>query len=61
MQLAIKDEGSIHRIPTPRKASAELLEAANVRLPKVLPQLGARVVSRKKLQSRRKINRNTIS
>jgi hypothetical protein len=61
MQLAIKDEGSVHRIPTPRKASAELLEAANVHLPKVLPHLGARVVSRKKLQSRRKINRNTIS
>jgi transposase len=54
MEMLIKDGGSVHRIPTPREASAQLLKAANVRLPRVLPHLGARVVTRKKLQSRRK-------
>ncbi|GBD97335.1 MAG TPA: hypothetical protein ENG83_07690 [Nitrospirae bacterium] len=53
MELVIKDEGSCHQIPTPCRTSDELLKAVNVRLPKVLPHLGANVVSRKKLQSRR--------
>lgn len=54
MEMVTKDQSSCHRIPTPGKTSAKLLDAANIRLPKVLPHLGAHVVSRKKLQSRRK-------
>ena len=54
MKMVIKDGGSCHRIPTPRQTSAKLLKAANIRLPKVLPHLGARVVSRKKLQTHRR-------
>ena len=54
MEMIIKDGGSCHRIPIPNQTSAKLLEAANVRLPKILPHLGANVVSRKKLQSSRK-------
>lgn len=53
MELVIKDEGSCHHIPTPCRTSAKLLQSVNVRLPNVLPHLGATVVSRKKLQSRR--------
>ncbi len=54
MEMRMKGQGSCHRIPTPRQTSAQLLEAAAVRLPHVLPYLGATVVSRKKLQTRRK-------
>lgn len=53
MEMVIKDRGSCHRIPTPRQMSAKLFKAANVRLPRVLPHLGTKVVSRKKLTSSR--------
>lgn len=56
MEMVIEGRGSTHRIPKPRTFSAELLTAAHVRLPKVLPKLGARVVSRKKLSTKRKTN-----
>ena len=55
-RMVIKDQSSCHRIPNPGDAAAKLLEAANVRLPRVLPYLGARVVSRKALQSHRQSN-----
>lgn len=54
VEMVTKDGGSCHRIPTPREVSAKLLKAADVRLPRVLPHLGANVVSRKKLQKSRK-------
>jgi len=54
MEMRMKGQGSCHRIPTPRQTSAQLLQAAAVRLPHVLPYLGATVVSRKKLPTRRK-------
>jgi transposase len=54
MEMVSKDQSSCHRIPTPRQTSAKLLESANVYLPKVLPYLGTDIVSRKKLQSRRR-------
>jgi len=43
----------VHKIPKPRAASAQLLQAADVRLPEVLPNRGARVVTRRKLPPRR--------
>jgi hypothetical protein len=43
----------VHKIPTPRPASARLLEAADIRLPEALPNRGARVVTRRKLPPRR--------
>jgi hypothetical protein len=55
-QITIKGQGSCHRIPIPGDMAGKLLEAANVRLPKALPCLGVPVVSRKKLQSRRRPN-----
>jgi len=54
MEMRMKGQGSCHRIPTPRQTSAQLLQSAAVRLPHVLPYLGATVVSRKKLPTRRK-------
>jgi len=55
-KMVIKDHGSCHRIPSPSDVAAKLLEEANVRLPRVLPHLGAHVVSRKTLQSHRRSN-----
>lgn len=52
-QLLTKDGSSCHRIPTPRKISSKLLQAANVVLPSVLPSLGTPVGTRKKLPSER--------
>lgn len=54
MKISLKDGGSCYRIPTPCETLAKLVKAAKVRLPEVLPHLGVNVVSRKKLQSRRK-------
>ncbi len=54
MKIISKEHGTCHRIPKPCQASAELLKAANVRLPKALPHLEVNIVSRKKLQSRMK-------
>jgi hypothetical protein len=53
MEVVIKDKGSCHHIPTPRLLEAELLKAVNVSLPKVLPHIGTKVVSRKKLSGLR--------
>jgi transposase len=52
-EVVIKGGGSYHRIPTPNPTSAQLLKATDVRMPSALPHLGAIVVSRKKLPSRR--------
>jgi hypothetical protein len=54
MELSIPSRGiTVHKIPRPRENSAQLIEAAQVRLPEAIPSLGARVVSRKGLPSRR--------
>ena len=48
-KLAIKGQESCQRITRPGSAAAQLLTAAQVQLPQVLPDLGTRVVSRKQL------------
>ncbi len=53
-EVTIKNETTIHQIPEPRKALAQLLQAADVELPRVLPYSGTRVYTRKKLPSERK-------
>lgn len=55
-KMIIKDQSCCHRIPNPSKTVANLLEAANVFLPRALPYLGTHVVSRKILQSQRRFN-----
>jgi transposase len=54
MQINIKGHGSCLKIPKPREKSQELLEALGIQLPKVLPARKVNVVTRKKLQKRRK-------
>lgn len=53
-QIKLKDGGSCLRIPTPVAGCQALLKALDVRLPEVLPHTDTRVVTRKKLPSRRK-------
>lgn len=53
MQVIVKGKASCHQIPNPRAQSTALLKAADIHIPKVLPHLGARVVTRKKLTDRR--------
>jgi transposase len=52
-QIFVKGEARCNQIPTPRDLSQKLLKAADIHLPKALPCLGARVVTRKKLTERR--------
>jgi len=50
MEVILKGMDSCQQIPTPNETAAQLLNAIHVRLPKVLPSLGAVVVTRKKSQ-----------
>ena len=54
MELRVEGGGTCLRIPTPREQSAQLLQALAIRLPEALPNPQVRVVTRKKLQQRRK-------
>jgi hypothetical protein len=53
-EIALTSGARYHRIPQPRPLSQQLLEAAKVKLPPVLPSKGVQVVTKKKLTSRRK-------
>ena len=53
-ELVLEDGSSINLIPKPNKISEILLKKANVTLPKLIPNLKVKVVSRKKLQKSRK-------
>jgi Transposase DDE domain len=53
-EMKSKDGGSCLRIPTPNLACRDLLQALDIRLPDVLPNVKVRVDTRKKLQERRK-------
>jgi transposase len=52
--IAIAGGACCHRIPEPRPLCQQLLEAAEVKLPAVLPSKGVKVATKKKLTSRRK-------
>jgi Transposase DDE domain len=53
-EVRIKDQVPYHQVPTPTDTLQRLLDAAQVRLPKVLPSRGVTVTTRTKLQNRRK-------
>ena len=49
-------EATCQRVPTPTGLSKQLLEAADIKLPNVLPLRKVHVATRKKLVSERKMN-----
>ena len=53
-QVLVKGKVSCNQIPRPRPFLEELLQAAQVTLPEVLPSKGVTVTTKKKLTSRRK-------
>jgi transposase len=53
-EVRINDQAPSHQVPTPRDTLQRLLDAAQVRLPKVLPSRGVTVNTKTKLQNRRK-------
>src|ERR687896_632630 len=53
-EVRIKDQAPYHQVPTPRDTLQRLLDAAQVRLSKVLPSRGVTVTTKTKLQNRRK-------
>ena len=52
-ELLIEGQGSCQKIPQPRELLGELLEAAEVVLPEVLPRSGIRVATRRSLKKSR--------
>ena len=52
-EVLVNDEPRCHKIPQPRPSLEQLLKAASVRLPDVLPCKGTRVATRKKLPENR--------
>ena len=53
-QIRVEGGGSCLRIPKPSADAGALLEALDLSLPPVLPHRETRIVTRKKLSSRRK-------
>lgn len=54
MELQVDDKAPINLVPHPREMSAILISAADIHLPSILPSKRCVVVTRCKLQSRRK-------
>jgi hypothetical protein len=52
-ELLVNDEPRCNKIPQPRPSIEQLLKAASVRLPDVLPCKGTIVATRKKLPKNR--------
>lgn len=55
MELQVEGKAPINLIPHPREMSATLISAADIHLPSALPSKRCVVVTRRKLQSRRKM------
>jgi len=55
-QVIIDGQPRLNKIPTPRDSSQQLLEAAGVQLPDVLPYKGIKVATRVNLTDRRKVS-----
>jgi hypothetical protein len=52
-KVSLDGSVQINDIPEPRESVKKLLDTANVRLPKSLPCSGIKVITKKKLQSKR--------
>lgn len=53
-EMRLKDRPTANLVPKPREMSAKLIKAADIHLPSVLPVRNCIVVTRRKLQDRRK-------
>lgn len=53
-KVIVHGQASCHRIPEPREQSKALLDALGITMPKALPHHNVKVVTRKKLPTRRK-------
>jgi Transposase DDE domain len=54
VEVRINDHAPYHQVPTPTDTLQRVLDAAQVRLPQVLPSRGVTVTTKTKLQNRRK-------
>ena len=54
IEVHLADQAPSNDIPVPRDLSRQLLDAAQVRLPRILPAKGMTVATKKKLQKKRK-------
>jgi len=53
VEMKVKDQQSVLKIPKPREQSENLLKALNIKMPTVLPHKEISVVTKKKLQKQR--------
>ncbi|HBO44274.1 MAG TPA: hypothetical protein DD670_10140 [Planctomycetaceae bacterium] len=53
-EVTVKGQATINQVPVPRRSIQRLLQAAQVRLPHVLPCRGTKVYTKKKLPEERK-------
>lgn len=54
IEMKVKDQQSVLKIPKPREQSGNLLKALNIKMPTALPHKEVSVVTKKKLQKQRK-------
>jgi len=52
-EVTIKNQTTINQVPAPRESVQQLLAAARVEIPRVLPYSGTRVYTKKKLPEER--------
>lgn len=55
IEMKVKDQQSVLKIPTPREESRKLLAALDIKMPMVLPHENVPVVTKKKLQAERNL------
>ena len=53
-EVTVKGQTTINQVPVPRRPIQRLLQAAQVRLPRVLPYKGTKVYTKRKLPEERK-------
>ncbi len=53
-EVTVKGQTTVNQLPVPRRSIQRLLQAAQVRLPRVLPCRGTKVYTKKKLREERK-------
>jgi hypothetical protein len=52
-EVTINNEATVNQVPTPRESVQQLLTAARVKIPTVLPHSGTKVYTKEKLPEER--------